>query len=351
MKSLRKFLIVTGIGLAVIATGAIAYFANTGVLPAFRSYPAQVNRAHELCFPLGREEIIQKFPIVKSDGVLIAQEVANDLTRGVATELTFPKPSSQVILLDPQTQNIWSKISPKLKEIPRLESAKQWSGASASESIDTDRQINRGQIILLSRLAGHLANANRIEEASRVWKLLFLLNRARGEGQWAGARLLELSEHQKALTEFVAYAPKWRTSPAYKECSDQWFKTALRKVDYRKFVWNDFSMIHTALEKPQDLGGSWNTPFGRTLKFASIEPFRSATRAEHLRGYIENYPPLEAEPNSAKVFDKYIDAVRASHATSNKFSKDFLSELGPAPRVGAKIESLERDINLLRSKL
>lgn len=351
MNSLRKILIRTGIGLAVIATGAIAYFANTGVLAAFRSYPAQVNRAHELCFPLGREEIIQKFPIVKSDGVLIAQEVASNLGRGVATELTFPKPASQVISLDPQAQKVWGVISPKLKEIPRLASAKQWSGASAPESIDADRQINQGQIAMLSRLAGYLANANRIEDACQVWQLLSLLNKARGEGKWAGARLLELSEHKKALTEFVAFAPKWRTSPAYKACADQWFNLALRKVDYRKFVWNDCAVIQTALEKPQDLGGSWNTPFGRTLKFVSIEPFRSATRAEHLRGYIENYPPLEAEPNSAKVFDKYIDAVRATHATSNKFSKDFLSELGPVSRVGAKIESFERDINLLRSKL
>ena len=351
MKSFRKPLIVTGIVLSITGAAATTYLNTTGVLPAFRSYPAQVNRAHELCFPLGREEIIQKLPVVKFDGVLIAQEIAKDLTRGLATQLTAPNPANQVIPLDPQTQNIWSKIAPKLKEIPRLESAKQWSGASAEGSIDADRQINESQMTMLSRLASHLANANRIEEATQVWKLLFLLNRARGEGKWAGGRLLELREHRKALTDFVAYAPKWGGTSAYKNCADQWFKTALRKVDYRKFVWNDFAMIHTALEKSQDLGGSWNTPFGRSLKLASIEPFRSATRAEHLRGYIENYPPLEAEPNSAKVFDKYIDAVRATHATSNKFSKEFLHELGPAPRVGGMIESLERDINLLRSKL
>ncbi|MEI7576357.1 MAG: hypothetical protein WCK51_05650 [Armatimonadota bacterium] len=351
MKSFRKPLIVTGIVVCIIGAAATIYLTTTGVLPAFRSYSAQVERAHELCFPLEREEIIQKFPIIKSDGVLIAQEIASDLGRGTATVLKAPTPSAKLIPPDPQTLEIWQKISPKLKEIPRLEAAKQWSGASASHSIDADLQINVGQGALLSRLAGHLANADRIEDACQVWKLFFLLNKARGEGQWAGARLIELKSNQKALSDFLAYAPRWRASPAYQTCANQWFDTVLRKTDYRKYAWNDFSMIHTALDKFQDLGGSWNTPFGRLLKLTSMEPLRSATRAEHLRGFIEPYPLLEANPNSPAVFDDYINKVRATHATSNKFSKEFLHELGPAPGVGRMIESLERDINLLRSKL
>ncbi len=351
MKSFRKPLIVTGIVLSIIGAAATTYLNTTGVLPAFRSYPAQVERAHEQCFPMGREEIIQKLPVVKSDGVLIAKEIASDLGRGFGTALKSPTPSTKPVPLDSQTLGIWQKIAPKLREIPRLESAKQWSGASATHSIDADRQINPSQIVLLTRLAGHLANDGRIDDACQVWKLLFLMNKARGEGQWAGARLLELSQHKKALSDFLAYAPRWRENPAYQACAKQWFDTALRKTDFRKYTWNDFSMIHTALEKSQDLGGSWNTQFGRLLKFTSMEPLRSATRAEHLRGYIEHYSMLEANPNSPAVFDDYINKVRATHATSNKFSKEFLHELGPAPGVGRMIESLERDINLLRSKL
>lgn len=276
-----------------------------------------VERAHELCFPIGSAELAQKFPIVKSDGVIIAKEICAGLSSGLP-RLDAARPSVGVVPLSEDAEKAWRKVQPALGRLEELRKAKQWAGDLRAENWRSSEVLRASQSDLLARLAGNLANAGRIEDACRVWRLFAYLVRATGENSGGGGgRLLELGFHTKQLKEFDSFAARWGSNTAYQECREEWLGIALRKVDFRKIAWREANFLDSVLASRDSLGGSWSSPLGRSMMLNSREPFRTATRAEILRPYLEHFHLLEADPYSAMAFNGYLKLVRADHERAN----------------------------------
>lgn len=204
---------------------------------------------------------------------------------------------------------------------------------------------------MLGRLAGNLANAGRIEDACQVWRLFAYLVRATGENSGGGGgRLLELGFHSKQLKEFDSFATRWGTNRIYQKCREEWLGIALRKVDFRKIAWREANYLESVLASRDSLGGSWSSPLGRSMMLNSREPFRTATRAENLRPYLDHFQLLEVDPYSAMAFNGYLKLVRADHERANSVSADFLREFGPIRGIGAGISRNETVLRSLATK-
>lgn len=350
MKAFRKPLLVASVILVALLGVVTGYLAKTGVLAAARSYPAVVERAHELCFPIGSAELAQKFPIVKSDGVIIAKEICAGLSSGLP-RLDAARPSVGVIPLSADAEQAWRKVQPALRRLEELREAKQWAGEFADPARGANDSVQLSQIDPLARLAGRMANAERIAEACELWLLYSYLVRANGENTGGGVgRFMELGVHAKQLKEFDTFATRWGKNSTYQKCREEWLGIALRKVDYRKIAWREANFLDSVLASRDSLGGSWSSPLGRSMMLNSREPFRTATRAENMRPYLEHFHLLEADPYSAMAFDGYLKLVRADHERANSISADFLREFGPIRGIGAGIAKNEASLRSLATK-